>query len=372
VDVTVTTAAGTSAISAADQFTYTTPLDSLRLRALQIAVTKIEAQSSGQAISGAIDNAIADGFSGTGAPMTASDNGIRFNFAAEPQRARVDDAFAALGYASNALKAPPLPAPKVWLPWAELRGTGWNTNVQTGDIRGGQTNALLGITRKLTPDVLVGVFGGYETFDYTSQLLNGRLKGDGWTAGGYLGWRLLPGLRLDAGVARSGVNYDGVAGTAAGTFPGNRWLATGALVGLYKTGQGFEIEPSARIYALWEHEDNYIDSLGTVQGARNFMTARASAGAKVAYPLMWSPTMTISPYAGLYADYYFNSDDAAFPGGTILLPTEFIQGLSARVTSGVSARTQGGAQFSLGGEVGGLASGQFTVWTVRGRASLPF
>ena len=379
VDVTVTTSAGTSALSSADQFTYTTPVDSLKLRALQIAVTKIEAQGSGQAISGAIDNAISDGFKDNGAPVTATDTGMRFNFAAEPQREnaageRVGDAFASLGYAprDNVFKAPPRPAPKDWLAWAEIRGTGWSTNVQTGDIRGGQTNALLGLTRRLNPDLLVGLFGGYENFDYTSQLLNGRLKGDGWTAGGYVGWRLLPGLRFDAGLARSGINYDGVAGTAAGTFPGTRWLATGALVGLYRTSPGFEIEPSARIYALWEHENNYIDTLGTLQSARDFMTARASAGAKVAYPLMWSPTVTISPYAGLYADYYFNSDSAAFPAGAILLPTEFIQGLSARVTSGVAIAAASGVRVSIGGEVGGLGSDQFTVWSVRGRASVPF
>jgi hypothetical protein len=62
-----------------------------------------------------------------------------------------------------------------------VRGAGWNTDPSAGDIRGGQINAIAGLTRKLTPDLLVGVLGGYENFDYTSQTLNGRLKGDGWT-----------------------------------------------------------------------------------------------------------------------------------------------------------------------------------------------
>src|SRR5262249_16780467 len=44
--------------------------DSAQLRALQLAVTKIEAQSSGQAISGAIDAAIGEGFAGNSAPVT--------------------------------------------------------------------------------------------------------------------------------------------------------------------------------------------------------------------------------------------------------------------------------------------------------------
>jgi hypothetical protein len=312
---------------------------------------------------------------------------MRFNFAAEPQEyqekqerkisfeERAGDAFSAIGYAGNppVVKAPPRAFPKEWLPWVEVRGTNWSTNLETGDIRGGQTNGLLGLTRKLTPDVLVGVFGGLETFDYSSQLLNGRLKGDGWTAGGYFGVRFLPGLHFDAGVARSGISYDGIAGTAAGTFPGQRWLATAALVGIFKTAPGFEIEQSARVYALWERESAYTDTLGTMQAQRTFSSGRASAGAKAAYPWMWSATTTVVPYAGAYADYSFNNDDGVLPVAPgLLLPTQFVHGWSARVVSGLAVKLGGGAQFSAGGELGGLGSNQFTVWSVRGRASFPF
>lgn len=45
------------------------PADSIRLRALQVAVTNIEAQSSGAAFSGAVDDAIADGFSEGGCTL---------------------------------------------------------------------------------------------------------------------------------------------------------------------------------------------------------------------------------------------------------------------------------------------------------------
>jgi hypothetical protein len=254
-----------------------------------------------------------------------------------------------------------------WLAWAEVRGTGWNTNLTAGDIRGGQVNALAGLTHKLTPDMLIGVVAGYENFDYTSQALTGRLKGNGWTAGAYFGWRLTSAIRFDAAATHSEIGYDAIAGTAAGSFPGSRWLVSSGLTGTYRV-QGFELEPSARVYALWEHEDTYIDTLGTTQGARNFSTGRASAGGKASYPLPWSDTLVVAPYAGAYADYYFNRDDAA----TILLPAEFIQGLSARVTSGLAISSRAGAKFTVGAELGGIGSGQFTTWNVRGRASLPF
>jgi hypothetical protein len=38
---------------------------------------------------------------------------------------------------------------------------------------------------------------------------------------------------------------------------------------------------------------------------RTFFTGRASAGFKVSYPWLYSATVALAPYAGLYADYYF-------------------------------------------------------------------
>jgi uncharacterized repeat protein (TIGR01451 family) len=402
------------------------PADSVRLRAVQLLITKIEAQSSGAATSGAISSAIAEGLSDSGQLITPSGNGLHFNFSAEadpapttgghePDRfdpvqaartgvlrdnglagtsqlpaslrafapdlsnpsARGDNAWARSAYADPVFTkaAPPPRAPKDWLLWADVSGTGWNTDASAGDIHGGQINAILGVTRKLRPDFLVGILGGYENFNYTSDSLNGRLKGEGWTVGGYLGWLITPAVRFDAGVARSGIAYDGISGSAAGTFPGSRWLATTGLTGQYQFWQ-LQIEPSARVYALWEHEDAFTDSLGTLQGANNFSTGRASGGVKVAYPWRWSATTTVTPYIGTYADYYFSNANAALlPSNNLtppLLPTNFIQGWSARLTSGVSANFANGARVSVGGELGGLGSQNFTTWTVRGRGSLPF
>ena len=99
------------------------------------------------------------------------------------------------------------------------------------------------------------------------------------------------------------------AGTAAGNFIGHRWLVTGGFTGSYGW-RAVLLEPSARVFALWEHENAYTDSLGTLQTDRNFATGRASGGVKVSYPLAWSSTTNVAPYLGLYGDYYFSRDDA--------------------------------------------------------------
>jgi len=407
-----------SASSALTQ-TVAIPADSIKLRQLQVAATKMVAQNSGQAIAGAIDNAITDGFSDGGGLVTPGGNGLRFNFSADPDqpaaadherafsdrwngmfdrdrtagqsgasnyagnrqnRSAVDDAFAAVNRNGMATKAPPLIGrePKEWLLWADVRGSGidrWGSTIGSGQslLYGSQVNALIGLTRKVTPAFLVGIVGGYETFDYTSQDLNGKLKGNGWTVGSYLGWKVTSSIRFDAAVAYSGIGYDGTAGTAQGNFDGRRWLASGGLTGNYQA-YGFDIEPSAKVYALWERENAYTDSLGTRQDDRNFATGRASGGVKLAYPLAWTDSIALAPYVGLYGDYYFTHDDAAAiaaAGAVPLASTPLLDGWSARATAGLAARFAGGATIAVGGELGGIGS-DTRIWTYRARAAVPF
>jgi hypothetical protein len=274
---------------------------------------------------------------------------------------RVEQGFAALGYAGEdglALKAPPVAPAREWLAWIDVRGADFSRNTFGSDLKGVQVNGLAGLTHKLNPDFLVGVLGGYEHFDYSSQAFNGVLRGDGWTAGAYLGWRLFQNLRFNLGGAWSDVFVGDTAGLAAGSFIGQRWLATGGLTGTFRW-QGVVLEPSAQAFALWEQENAYTDSLGTLQAARNFETGRASGGVKAIYPFAWSSAVNVAPYVGVYGDYYFSHDDAATAG---LTTVPLLQGWSARVTSGVAMTFGPAAMLSAGGEYGGIG-GNFQIWT---------
>ncbi|MGA8818464.1 MAG: S8 family serine peptidase [Xanthobacteraceae bacterium] len=295
------------------------------------------------------------------------------SFLASPDgsKKRVADGFAALGYAGDGgvwTKAPP-PAVAIhrWLAWVDVRGADFDRTTTGSDLKGVQVNTLAGITHRVTPDFLVGVLGGYEHFDYSSQAFNGVLRGDGWTTGGYMGWRILPNLRFDAGGAWSDIFAADTSGMATGNFLGHRWLVTGGLTGTYEW-RAFVLEPSARVYALWEHESAYTDSLGTLQPDRNFSTGRASAGGKVTYPFAWSSTVNLAPYVGLYGDYYFSMDDAATAG---LTTVPLLQGWSARATAGLAMAFSDSALLSLGGEYGGIG-GDTHIWTWRVRGSVPF
>lgn len=372
-----------------------TSLDSQKLRQMQVAGTQQSAQLYGQAVTGAIDNAIEDGFSYNVQPATPNGSGFTFNFAADeptdpkatsgadgvkdflaaPDRKAsqlVDDEFSALGYAGLVTKAPPKPVTpeREWLGWLDVRGVSVFNNTPGADLKGNQADVTAGLTRKLSPDLLIGVLGGYEYLDYSSDALNSRLRGNGWTVGTYLGWRLAHDLIFDMALARAAVDYNDTAGAAAAAFPGSRWLASGGLTGAYHW-QELVVQPSARVYGLWEHDSAFTDTLGTAQATNDFSTGRASAGAKVSYPFAWTLTTALSPYVGVYSDYYFSDNNATV--ANVPTPAALLQGWSARFTSGVDIKFLGGGLITAGGELGGIGSNSNTkIWTYRMQGSVPF
>lgn len=347
-----------------------TALDSLKLKALQNQITPIVAQTSGAAISGAIDGAIADAFGAGGNPVKVGPSGIAINFADEPRSAvarRTDDAFAALGHADSPKKAPPQSAAREWSLWLDVHGTGWDRSDANADLKGRQVNVTGGLGRKLTPDFLVGIVAGYENFKYDSVSLNGTIKGNGGTVGGYAAWRFAPTLRWDVAVAWSNIAYDGNAGTANGSFTGQRWLTSTGVTGSYRVS-ALVIEPSVKVYALWERQGEWTDSLGTRQAAHSFSVGRVASGGKVIYPWLLASGATLSPYAGLYGDWRFGTDDAVPAGQPVV---GIGAGWSGRATGGVSYTAPTGGMLSVGVEYGGLGA-DYKVWTASARGSLPF
>jgi hypothetical protein len=376
VDITVTTSAGTSATSSADQFSYGVPQNSLSLKTLQIAGTQTVATISGQVITGAVEDGIDSAFNNGTLPITFGPNGLFLNFAAEPQRdPATQEAIDALAYASNGgngsmtYKAPRAASfDPGWSAWADLRGTGFDQNNAAGGTHEEQVNVTAGIGRKLSPNLLVGLFTGYEDFSFTMESIAGKLTGDGGTIGAYAAARVSEHWRADAMLGWTDMFYNGTAGTASGSFTGSRWLGSGGFTGTYRWG-GFMLEPSARIYTLWERDSAFTDTLGTAQSANNFSTSRVSTGEKISYPWQASSTITVAPYLGLYSDYRF-STTSALP---VAVPFVGIQnGWSERVTAGTTFTTgRAGPSLSLGGELGGLGAG-YDIWSVNARANWPF
>lgn len=355
-----------------------TPISSTNVKTLQNNLTTTVANASGTVVSNAIDSGIGLGFSQSGAPTSFGPSGGFISFAAERKSeiaSRSDEAFGALAYAGKAKKLPNFKKPspefdREWNAWADIRGTGWKINEASGngnDIKGNQINLTTGLGHKLAADTLVGVVAGYESFKYDVASLNGSLKGNGETVGGYFAQRFGSNLRFDAALAWTYLNYSANSGTATGSFNASRWLATTGLTGNHTFG-AYVVEPSAKLYVLWEREQAWTDSLGTLQNSRNFSAGRTALGFNVARPIATYSDWTFTPSVGFYGDWRFSSDSAIATGTQVA----FIKnGWSGRVTTGLSAVANDGRSVSLGGEYGGLGA-NFKVWTGNLRVTVPF
>lgn len=354
---------------ASSTFTYSgsSSSDSDNVRNLQIAGTTTSATISGQVITEQVGGSIDGAFNGGGNPVTGGPGGFAVNFAAEPQSPisqRTDDAFSALAYAAVPRKAPTL-IEREWSAWADLRGTGFRNGDTLSGLQGSQYNLTAGLGRKLTPNLLVGVYAGYEHMSYDANAFSGNITGNGGSVGGYFGWRV--GMfRLDGLLGYTGLGYSAAAGTASGSFNGNRLLASSTLSTAF-TYQMLVILPSASIYALWERQSAWTDSLGTAQAERNFSAGRTSFGGKVMRPV-GSGDIVMSPYVGLYSDWRFATDNAV-PAGQPLVGIG--NGWSARTTGGIAFAARSGATFNIGGEYAGIGAA-YQIWTGRASASLPF
>ncbi len=179
---------------------------------------------------------------------------------------------------------------------------------------------------------IVGAFGGYEKLDFEQENAASDLDGNGRTAGIYAAWMLAPKLRLDGAIARTWLDYEATAGTASGDFDGSRWLFLTRLSGDHLAGR-WTFTPSAEVFWLHETQDAYTDSLGTAQAKNSFTNGRANAGLQAAYAIPLSQRTTLSPYAGIYADYYFGMED----DGTALSVIGIGDGWAARATGGLDA-----------------------------------
>ena len=60
----------------------------------------------------------------------------------------------------------PIARPSDWLVWIDVRDTNFKRSIGS-DLNGEQVNAVAG--RRFTPNFLLGLLGGHEHFDYSSQ-----------------------------------------------------------------------------------------------------------------------------------------------------------------------------------------------------------
>ncbi len=355
------------------------PTASQQLRSLQVSLTPVIAVASGEAISSALDTATNEGFNPGSTPTSIGSAGGFLNFApVEPSSIAIqaNEAFSALAYAEDPKRKGPIftKAPIVeqrfWSAWASVRASGFSGNDTNGNgnnLRGTQVNLNAGIGYKITPDTLVGAFAGYENASFKVPNLGGSLNGEGGTIGSYFAQRFLGNLRFDAAVAFSRLNYNVSAAGASGSFSGNRVLVSTGLTGNYKVDV-YNLEPSAKLFILWEHQGAWTDSTGTAQATRDFSVGRTALGSKIGRTFDDINGWSLTPSLGLYADWRFQTDNALPTGTTV---GSIGKGWAGRGTAGLSVKAPGNWTVALDGEYGGLGA-TYKTWSGKASVRLPF
>lgn len=173
---------------------------------------------------------------------------------------------------------------------------------------------------------------------------DGRLEGEGYTAGTYAGARM-GNVMTDLTLAYTPAGYGLEAGVAEGSFDASRILVSDGLNGMFDLA-GFEVRPSARLYVRWETQDAWTDTLGGDHDEREFLTARISLGGAISRALPIGDDVALVPSIGAYADYQGTWDSAAGDSTA----------LSGRATAGVAIEAGGSASVGVDGEVRGLGT----------------
>ncbi len=232
-----------------------------------------------------------------------------------------------------------------------------------GDSFSGDTwNGIAGLDYLLTDSVLIGVLGGYESGDFSFDTTDGDFDGAGFTTGVYIGVRVSQNIVADAFLTHSWLDYDTRSGTTTGSTDASRWLVSMNVTGSYALGEGWILEPNARVYYAHERQDAYTLSDGTDVAANSIDSGRLSLGPRLRFLVAedWSA------FLSAHGEYDLSSEDQT----ETTLP-DFNGLLSARIGLGIDGVFSNGWSLSLAGDVGGIGSGDFLSYTGTGKLRIP-
>lgn len=336
---------------------------------LQSAASRASGLASGAALGGMIGDAVGSAFSpGFGLSSSGDQQAALSTSGTAPPPGMMT--LGARGNGRPSYLAPIGPTTHIW---GEVKITGGDDDAAGGyDFL--QFNGAAGAYTKITENLVAGVLVAYEDFRYEIDANPSQLDGNGYSFGAYIAFRPVREVRIDAGTVHTWLDYDVAAVPSNGDFDSARWFYFATLTGTTSLGD-VTVEPSASIVWLSEDQDAYVDSLGTGHPSNDFTAGRASFGASVtqvfAVTSTLAPDLILVPYIGLYADYYFSSEEAL----VATVPTFGIsEDWSARVKSGIvlSSPKTNAWSLNLGGELGNLGGDEGLIYAGRLGGSVRF
>ncbi|NJR13249.1 MAG: autotransporter domain-containing protein [Phyllobacteriaceae bacterium] len=247
--------------------------------------------------------------------------------------------------------------------WASLRYTGLSASSALNSLEGGQWNGLAGLSYRLNPQIVVGVFGGYESLQFDDNA-SATFGGHGMTTGLYGAWRPDIGLRFDAQLSATWLGYNANSGGVTADFDATRLIAAAGVTGSAQFGLVL-LEPSLRATGVWESQDGYTDSAGGAHDARDFHFGKIAAGLRASTVIDLGEEKSLSPYIGGSLDYRFSGGDTS---DVLRAMDDF----SASVNAGFNTKLNANTTLGVDGTVSGLGTDEILMWSLRARLGVNF
>jgi len=341
------------------------------LSKIQQTASRLEGQTSQASINGILDSVIEGSLDSGFSQFTASADGVAMMVAPGQQAGSTSSPDLSNARSSNGVGdsvamnvarnqrgviTPVADVPQVFSdsPWRMFAAGRYS--LATGTDNGNQFNGLFGFSYRLGETSAAGLFGGYETFDYTDATPS-RFTGHGGTLGVYVAGNFEE-LKLDARAYGTLLNYDLSTAGAFGSTNAQR-LGTTVTASYDLNAGALAFTPFVRGSGLFEWQSAYIDSVGGVHAAQGISEGVIAPGLRITHHGTLADGTTFKPYLAGEADIAF--------GNGILAGFNDAQGLSGKVSAGFNCITAHGVSFGVDGSYGGIGS---TIQTETLQASL--
>jgi len=311
---------------------------------IQTSAAQVQGLNSQAAINDILDQVIPGTQSNTFNSVTSSGNGVAVLVAPGQQVSPVADAPQTLHSDSPY---------RMFMAGRYTHASG----AETGD----QFNGLFGLSRRLGEQATIGLFGGYEGFNYTDGT-PASLGGNGETLGGFVAGTFNQRLKLDARVYTTFMSYSINTGAATGNFGAQR-LGTTATAS-YELGTGpVSFAPFVRGSGLFEWQNAYTNSAATAVAAQSLSQGTLAPGLRLSRTTALANGSTLTPYLAGEADYVLGATTLAGFNGTT--------GLSGKVSAGAKLLTAKGWSLGLDASYGGIGS-SINSQSLMGTLNVPF
>lgn len=326
--------------------------NSAQLDDVQDAATGVAANLASEAITDSVAEEIAAAMSGQVQVMSASEGKVGLVYAPGMGKGTMITPTADVASGGSDMAS--------WRIWSSLRYTDFNSNALDGD----QVNALVGASILFGDGLVAGLVAGYENQDYQDNV-NATLQGEGFNIGSFVGGGLGNGLRFDAQVHASFLDYDMASGPVTGSTDATRLIFGGGFAHSFDAG-AFTIEPTARFSGTWEWQDAYTDSAAVAHADRDFHFGRLSAGTKIMHRFDLGDGASFTPFVTGFADYRYS-------GGSAPAQDSLMDGMSARIGLGLDFHAANGVTASALGEISGLGlDNNASAKSFKAQVAIPF